>query len=140
MSFIHPKKQAEEQEVEDWQAEFVRARDRVVEVVEAFSQAFGSMPPNEMVLDMRMKALVEFLVPAHLDRQSDPFAEDDVLPTNVDRLQYEVGWFEKLARLVTDIREQIQNQQAQAGMGPNGHNKKLIVPGVGDIKRVRRND
>ena len=78
----------------------------------------------------------------HLDRQSDPFdpSEADMIPTNVDRLQYEVGWFEKLVRLVTSMQEQIQAQQAQVGLGPNGHQRKIVLPGMGDIQRLRRND
>jgi hypothetical protein len=144
VSFIDPKKQAEEQELMDWTEEFESSREAVTALLQELHETYSTSLPNDMVIDMRLKWLLEFLVPAHLDRTTDPFDKEQasVTPTNIDRLQYEVGWQDKLGKMTASMIQSIQRALAQNGQEtPNGKQSKLIIPGVDprQIEQIEKN-
>jgi hypothetical protein len=42
--------------------------------------------------------------------------------------------------MISDVTEQIQAQQGEAGLGQNGHKRQIVLPGNEDIRRMKRND
>jgi hypothetical protein len=134
VSFIDPKKSAEDQEVADWQEEWVRMMTAQKDGLDEFSK-YVQTPPNDMVLDIRMRMLVEFLLPAHNNRVTDPFSEAamEEAPTNIERLQYDVSWREKLVEMLNSIIAQFHTQAAQAGIPtPNGKTSGLVIAQPGE--------
>jgi hypothetical protein len=139
MSFIDPKKQAEEQTIRDWQFEFKTKRDEVVKMVESFQNQYkGGLDPM-MMLDIRQKFIVEFIMPAHLDRFTDPTdrAATAEVPTNIERLQYETMWYEVLLTMFEEADQHIQRQMAENGGSlPNGKQKIETVTDPATVRAM----
>lgn len=145
MPLYDPKGAAEAQELADWQSEWAAASTSIQELIQSVRQE-GIGIPNDMVIDLKIKVLIEFMIPRHTDKETDPLdgVANQEPPTNIERLQHDVRYWEVLAKAIdvlsTGFRQakaQQEQQQRDAQLAQNGQRASgLLVAQPGEAKKA----
>lgn len=96
-SFINPA----QERIARSQKRLAKSTEKIEDMLQALGRDHQVQPDSMAMLSLRIEALIDWMIPRH---------EENGIPTNTDRLDFELDWHDRIEEVLVGIREHKESE------------------------------